>query len=158
MPSTSTATEQVLGALSGRTGLTAAEIALDTGIGRSTATKALASLEAKGKAHRVAGGRDGARRMPDRWSIPSGPSPRRKKAARGGPRLGKGELAGLVLGHLRVDPSAELTPTGVAKALGGRSTGAVANALERLVRSGEAVKVSDGPRRYRAGSTDLAQK
>jgi hypothetical protein len=99
----SAGTEAVLGALSGQPGRTAAEIALAAGIGRSTANKALAALEADGKALRAAGGRDGARPQPDRWSLPpKSKSPRsRAKAATGEPRLGKGELTGLVLKHLR---------------------------------------------------------
>jgi len=58
----------------------------------------------------------------------------------------------LVLKHLREHRHAGLTPTAVAKALGGKSTGAVGNAIERLVSSGEAVKVADRPRTYRAVS------
>jgi hypothetical protein len=38
-------------------------------------------------------------------------------------------------------------PTGIGRALG-RSSGAVANALERLVTAGWAVRTNDRPRRY----------
>jgi len=150
----------VLGALSERAGRIAAEIAEIAGIGRSTANKALAALEAEGKAVRARGGRDGARRQPDRWSLPpKSKSPRSgAKAPTGGPRLGKGELTGLVLKHLRVQRDADLTPTAVANALGGGSAGAVGNALERLVGSGDAVKVADRPRTYRARSARAAKK
>jgi hypothetical protein len=156
----SAGTEAVLGALSGRPGRTAAEIAEIAGIGRSTANKALAALETEGKAVRAPGGRDGARRQPDRWSLPpKSKSPRSgAKAATGEPRLGKGELTGLVLKHLRVHRDADLTPTAVANALGGRSAGAVGNALERLVGLGDAVKVADRPRTYRARSAKAAKK
>ncbi len=150
-PTRSGGTEAVLGALSERPGRTAAEIAEFAGIGRSTANKALAALEVEGKALRATGGRDGSRRQPDRWSRPKQESPRPgTKAATGGPRLGKGELTGLVLKHLRARRDADLTPTAVANALRGRSAGAVGNALERLVGSGDAVKVADRPRTYRA--------
>jgi len=45
-----------------------------------------------------------------------------------------------------------------ANALGGRSAGAVGNALERLVGTGDAVKVADRPRTYRARSAKAAKK
>ncbi|MEU5057475.1 MULTISPECIES: MarR family transcriptional regulator [unclassified Streptomyces] len=48
-------------------GATAAELALATGIGRSTAGKALTALEEQGLAIREEGERSGARRTPDRW-------------------------------------------------------------------------------------------
>ncbi|MGW2057761.1 helix-turn-helix domain-containing protein [Streptomyces sp. NPDC001840] len=46
---------------------TAAELALATGLGRSTAGKALTTLEQHGLAVRTPGNHDGARRTPDRW-------------------------------------------------------------------------------------------
>lgn len=157
MPTTTTTTgpaEAVLAALTERREATAAELAEATGLARSTATKALATLATQGRVIRAAGGRDGARRLPDRWSLPSlkkTPRPPRTPPNSGtGPavRLGKGELAGMVLAHLRAKPS-EHSPTAVAKALGGRSSGAVGNALDRLVAGGEAVQTSPAPRRYR---------
>src|SRR5436309_1763078 len=101
-------TEAVLGALSRRTGRTAAEVANAVGIGRSTANKALAALESEDKARRESGGRDGARRLPDLWLRTSSNGPGRKSTS-GGPRLGKGELAGLVRKHLKAQPKAEFT-------------------------------------------------
>ncbi|MFZ3560825.1 helix-turn-helix domain-containing protein [Streptomyces sp. BH055] len=50
-------------------GATAAELALAAGLGRSTAGKALATLEEHGLAVREEGGRTGARRTPDRWRV-----------------------------------------------------------------------------------------
>lgn len=50
----------------------AAEIAPSAGVGRSTATKALAGLAASAKVERSAGGRDGGRRVADRRSLPPG--------------------------------------------------------------------------------------
>jgi hypothetical protein len=48
-------------------GATAAELSLATGLGRSTAGKALAVLEDAGLAYRQPGGFDGRRRLPDHW-------------------------------------------------------------------------------------------
>lgn len=160
MPATQTrttgTTEAVLAALTGGPA-SAAQIAEMAGIGRSTATKTLADLAAADRVKRTPGGRDGARRLPDRWSVPSGTRTPKADAARtsrgesSAPRLGKGELSGLVLGYLRAHPG-EHSPTTVAKALGGRSGGAVGNALARLVAAGEAVQTSEAPRRYQAAA------
>ncbi|MEV8320429.1 helix-turn-helix domain-containing protein [Streptomyces sp. NPDC059900] len=49
-------------------GTTGAELALATGLGRSTAGKALVTLEEHGLAIRTPGGHEGARRTPDRWN------------------------------------------------------------------------------------------
>lgn len=48
-------------------GVTAAELALAAGLGRSTTGKALVTLEELGLAVRKAGGHEGARRTPDHW-------------------------------------------------------------------------------------------
>lgn len=155
MPITNTksaSAEAVLEAL--RSGpASAAEIAEAAGLGRSTATRALAALEADGQVTRRAGGRDDSRQMPDRWSLPRRTESRgrgqRGDAGAKTARLGKGELAGMVLAQLRAHPG-EHSPHGVAKALDGRSSGAVGNALARLVATGDAVQASHAPRRYRA--------
>lgn len=47
---------------------TVGEIAGRAGLGVSTVSKALAVLEAAGRAGRAPGGRDGGRRLPDRWA------------------------------------------------------------------------------------------
>src|SRR5947208_10340185 len=72
-------------------------------------------------------------------------------------RLGQGELRRQVAVHLTATPGAH-TPGEVARAMGARSSGAVANALETLVSHGQAERVSSGPRRYRAtaATTDAA--
>ena len=54
-----------------------------------------------------------------------------------------------MLAYLRDHPG-EHTPTAVARALEGRSAGAVGNALAKLADAGEAVQTSPAPRRYRA--------
>ena len=136
-----------------------AEIAERAGIGRSTASKALAALAGQGIVERTPGGRDGGRRLADRWSLPAaptGPEAEATPGVAGGAaepadrnRLGKGQLRGLVLAYLRDHPG-EHTPTAVARALEGRSAGAVGNALAKLADTGEAVQTSPAPRRYRA--------
>ena len=160
MPTTTTSTttttaEAVLAAL-GSGPASAAEVAEAAGIGRSTATKVLAALAAGGRVVRTPGGRDGARRLPDRWALPEAAgAPDRPTGDRGepqgsaSPRLGKGELATMVAAFLHDHPG-EHSPSAVAKALGGRSAGAVGNALGRLVASGDVVEAGDRPRRYRA--------
>jgi hypothetical protein len=155
MPTTQTTTSTTDGVLAALAAgaASAAEIAQSAGIGRSTATKALAGLAAEGKVERSAGGRDGARRLADRWSLPPAtptPDPGGEAGNNGSPaRLDKGELAGLVLAFLRDHPG-EHSPTAVAKALDGRSSGAVGNALVRLVDVGDATQTSQAPRRYQA--------
>jgi hypothetical protein len=67
-------------------------------------------------------------------------------------RLRRGALGELVLEVLGAHGDGALGPVGVAKVLG-RSSGAVSNALVRLVASGEAEEVGTSPRRYRATST-----
>jgi len=134
----------------------AAQIAGLAGIGRSTATKTLASLAADGRVTRSDGGRVGGRRLPDRWSLPAAErTPKPDVGATGNgrasARLGSGELGVLVLAYLRGHPG-EHSPTTVAAALGGRSSGAVGNALARLVGRGDAVQTSPAPRRYRASA------
>jgi hypothetical protein len=67
-----------------------------------------------------------------------------KKAA----RLAPGALRGMVEDHLRDHPGDEFGPTAIAKALGGKSSGAVSNALDKLVADGTAVKTNESPRRF----------
>ena len=149
-----TTTEAVLAAVASRPEATAAEVADAAGIGQSTAAKALAALAAENKVRREPGGRDGGRRLPDRWSLTATPKKAANRVRHNGAgaeaaRLGKGQLGELVLAHLRRHPG-EHSPTAVAHALGGRSTGAVGNALDRLVAAGQATQTSPKPRRYQA--------
>jgi biotin operon repressor len=160
---------QVLDALTARPGVSAAELADALGLGQSTAAKHLAALEAAGTARREPGGRDGGRRLPDRWTatVPDAENPAPDTAAElaadatepaaGTPdgslsateRLGRGALGTLVRDYLAARPGEDLGPTQVAKGLGGKSSGAVSNALARLEAAGEARLVSTSPRRYR---------
>ena len=148
-------------ALASRAGSTATELAAVTGLGRSTISKALAALEAAGGACRERGGWDAGRRVPDRWtstvtSAAQTTATREASTARAGGsvtgRLGKGELAAMVLDYLAKHPDVEVGPTIVARALE-RSQGAVANALTRLVILGQAELTSEIPRRYRRAAT-----
>jgi len=154
MPTTSNTPDQLLAALAARPGSTAAELAELTGLGRSTVGKLLVTLESECRATRTAGGRDGARRLPDRWSAAARRShakrrgtPGRQGATVNCSRLGKGELRAMVLAHLQARPGEAFTPTAVAAALG-RSAGAVSNAMVTLVNGGAVAQVSAAPRRF----------
>jgi hypothetical protein len=132
-PTTTDTTEVVAAALRQRPEPTVIELAETAGVGRSTAAKCLAALEAAGMARRVPGGRDGGRRVADRW-VPAKPRPlagqptadgdvdggsRDGRPVAGGTigdggvraaRLAKGELAALVVDYLSAHPG-ELGPT-----------------------------------------------
>jgi hypothetical protein len=56
-----------------------------------------------------------------------------------------------VLEFVRARPREELSPTAVARALNA-SAGAVNNALERLVETGDVVRKAESPRRFSAAS------
>ncbi|MFD9950773.1 hypothetical protein [Nonomuraea sp. NPDC059022] len=64
-----------------------------------------------------------------------------------------GGLRDLVHAHLIEFPGKEFSPHDMAKALGGRSSGAVANALDRLVQLGDAVLTTERPRRFALAPT-----
>jgi hypothetical protein len=66
-------------------------------------------------------------------------------------RLRAGELRGQVEDFLNAHAGGEFGPVPIGRALG-RSIGAVANALERLVDDGYAVRTSTSPLRYRASN------
>jgi DNA-binding MarR family transcriptional regulator len=157
--------EQILDALTAHPGVTAAELAEVLGIGPSTAAKHLAALEATGAARREPGGRNGGRRLADRWTTTSAAQdtalePKDASAvaaandakgaepSRSTDRLGRGALGNLVREYLAARPDEDLGPTQIGKALG-RSQGAVSNALARMEAAGEAELVSPSPRRYR---------
>ncbi|MFE0025477.1 AAA family ATPase [Amycolatopsis sp. NPDC059021] len=65
-------------------------------------------------------------------------------------RLRSGELRRMVAEQLAHDPTAALTPGTIANQLGGKSSGAVGNALATLEARGEAKKVGTNPVTYRA--------
>ncbi|MBN6034151.1 AAA family ATPase [Amycolatopsis sp. 195334CR] len=68
-------------------------------------------------------------------------------------RLRNGELRRMVAEQLAHDPTAALTPGTIAAKLGGKSSGAVGNALATLEARGEAKKVGVNPVTYRATDT-----
>jgi hypothetical protein len=63
-------------------------------------------------------------------------------------RLAPGGLRGMVEDYLRDHPGEEFGPTAIARALGGKSSGAVSNALDKLVEDKTAVKTKESPRRF----------
>ena len=151
-------TETITQALAAHPEVTVAEVAETLGIGQSTAAKHLATLEVAGTARREPGGREGGRRVADRWSAKAPAADDAAPddadhAAPDGPvhstdRLARGELSTLVRAYLLARPGEDLGPTQIGKALG-RSQGAVSNALVRLEAAGDAQLVSASPRRYR---------
>ncbi|MGW0734478.1 MarR family transcriptional regulator [Streptomyces sp. NPDC002851] len=232
---------------------TVAELALATGLSRSTVSKALNTIETHGLAVRTPGTRNGPRRTPDHWrpaptsntnssnetdgheehapaELPadttapatypapehsqdtspdahapeiaeqhgtpkpdSGPgemddgganSPGQEaSSSEGGPgepdsrraeadsqvsgtasaepvpvpggktRLAPGALRDMVIDHLKAHPGEAFTATRIGRVLE-RSSGAVANALDKLVRQGIAERVTERPRTYRMAAQD----
>jgi len=64
------------------------------------------------------------------------------------PRLGNGALRDLVRRYLAERPGQEFTPHQIAKALGGRSAGAVSNALTSKAVQHDIIQTSTRPRRH----------
>jgi DNA-binding transcriptional ArsR family regulator len=152
------ASEQaILKALAANPEATAAEVAVAAGVGRSTASKVLARLASAGVVRRTEGGRDGARRLPDRFALasaePAAETAKPKAAAdvkskAASEHLKPGQLDGLVLAYLKENAdSGPHGPTAVARALD-RSSGAVGNCLVRLTKAKEVRKDNEKPRRY----------
>ena len=75
-------------------------------------------------------------------------SPEAPAAGGGKARLPGGRLREMVLDHLRSHPAEDLTPFVIGRELG-RSSGAVANACERLTADGAILETSQKPRRFR---------
>lgn len=82
-------------------------------------------------------------------AAPAGPTGKPGPATGTGksPRLAAGGLRGMVEDYLRERPEQTFGPTAIGRHLG-RSSGAVANALDRLVADGYAVMTSPKPKRY----------
>jgi predicted transcriptional regulator len=166
-PALTPTSQALLEALADRPGTTAAEVAAAAGIGRSTASKLLATLATQGRVLRRPGGQQGGRRTPDRWTLittidtgqdaraastasPAGPTTEAAEGdqSRPGPgRLRAGELRDLVVACLAQRPGQPLSPAAIAKALD-RSAGAVANALQVLAGQGRVIQAQVKPRRY----------
>jgi hypothetical protein len=86
---------------------------------------------------------DGAATDVDRPTEDGADATSEKKA-----RLAPGGLRGMVEDYLRDHPGEQFGPTAIANALGGKSSGAVSNALDKLVEDGVATKTQDKPRRF----------
>lgn len=140
------AATEIVGDLLTTKPVTASDLAERGGLGKSTVTKALATLESGGRAQRAPGGRDGSRRLPDLWTAVT--AGRRDTTPATASRLRRGELRAAVLAYLQAHDGEAFSPTAIAKALG-RSAGAIGNAAETLVQTRQLVRVSDSPRRYR---------
>ncbi|GAB2841603.1 hypothetical protein GCM10027176_51810 [Actinoallomurus bryophytorum] len=80
----------------------------------------------------------------------------RVRSGSGQPHAHPGELRGKVAAHLAAHPGLQLTPHEVGKAIG-HSAGAVANALDKLTETGQAVLTCDRPRRYTATAQSGAE-
>lgn len=61
---------------------------------------------------------------------------------------------GMVEDHLRDHPGEEFGPTAIAKALGGKSSGAVSNALDKLASTEIAVKINNSLKRFTLASAE----
>lgn len=154
--------DAVLTALAGHPGTTAEQLAVATGLGRSTVTKTLACLAAEQRVTRSPGGGEQGRRGADGWSLPPAalaadlPLSAAEEPSAVGPvgdrgiegRLERGQLRALVAARLAAEATAEFTANRLAGVLG-RSAGAVGNALARMVEEGLAVQTGSSPRRYR---------
>jgi hypothetical protein len=77
------------------------------------------------------------------------------RTAETGARTAPRPLRPSVAAHLAAHPGKDFTPGEIAKVLG-RSSGAVANALDSLVKQGEAELTCEHPNRYRATTTAAA--
>ena len=160
------ASEQaVMKALASEPEATAADVAAAANVGRSTAGKVLARLASSGEVRRTEGGRDGARRLPDRFALasaepaaadgkpkaaqdatPKAAADAKPKAAED--RLKPGQLDELVLSYLKTNADGSPHgPTAIARALE-RSPGAVANCVTRLTKAKQVRQDNDKPRRY----------
>ncbi|WTW93436.1 helix-turn-helix domain-containing protein [Streptomycetaceae bacterium NBC_01309] len=65
-------------------------------------------------------------------------------------RLGPGALRRMVFEHVNTHPGQAFTPGEIGRALGGRSSGAVANACDKLTAEGLVELACEKPRRFRA--------
>jgi hypothetical protein len=152
--------QKVLAALGAAKEATVDQVAAEAAIGRTSARKYLAALEQTGAVKRAPGGREGKRKLPDRYSPAreeGGPPPPTSARRDGSPdrrgpaadRLQPGGLDALVLGYMREHgDDGPFGPSAVAKGLG-RSSGAVGNCLVRLADAdGEVELVDAKPRRY----------
>ncbi|QKV80716.1 helix-turn-helix domain-containing protein [Amycolatopsis sp. Hca4] len=170
-----TAESKVRRALEANPGATAAQLAEGAGVGRSTATKILSRWAADGMVTRTTG-KDQS--VPVTWTLPdedrndeaaetnagedtplpahepavdtarlAAPSGAATADAPKKERLPKGALYDMVLAFLKAHPGEEFGPAKIGAELV-RSSGAVNNALEKLVTNGLATKTCEAPKRF----------
>jgi hypothetical protein len=130
------------------------EIGDAVGIGRTSTRKYLAGLERDHEVIRKPGGREGRRKLPDRFSIGDqrraghAPARQRPSANAKANRLHPGELDELVLAYMcKQEQDWPLTASAVSRGIE-RSSGAVANCLARLTEKQKARLVQEKPRAY----------
>lgn len=112
--------------------ITAAEVAGALGIGRSTAAKRLARLEAAGIVGRIPGGRSGGARVADRWSLAT-PAPATRQSE-GATSEEPAAIPGEAASPPGPDPSAPGTGAGKRSEAAGDASGRLApGALGALV-------------------------
>ena len=73
------------------------------------------------------------------------------------PRLAKGELEAKVLTALRAHHPQEFGPLSLSREIGGYSSGAVSNALERLHAKGRILRTCEAPKRYASLPPEAAE-
>ncbi|MBS2966543.1 MarR family transcriptional regulator [Actinocrinis puniceicyclus] len=154
--------------------MTATAITVAAGVARATASTTLNALEKAGAVLRIPG--DAKSGTPDLWVLaggvregigvactpmtaesatsvdtePSMPSAAQLCAVSGRPKRERGQLEMEVLGVLVAEYPAEFGPTALSRKLDGASSGAIANALEKLSGLGKVLRTCDAPKRYRA--------
>jgi hypothetical protein len=109
------------------------------------------STDAAHAADRADNATESGASAPEDGATPSSAAPQPVPAATATtahPRLAKGGLRALVVDHLTARPHEEMTASAIGKSLG-RSSGAVANALDTLVKSGQAELTCEKPRKFR---------
>jgi DNA-binding transcriptional MocR family regulator len=133
--------EAILNTLRQHSDATAAELAETAGIGRSTAGKTLASLEAQGRVARRRGTPESGKATPDRWTLVSEPLPSATDRAEPEPQPAVAEVA--------VDEPAATTET-PAEASSGEAVPPVAGTpdtheAEAAVATSQSVSDADQP-------------
>lgn len=84
------------------------------------------------------------------------PDPAPDPAAGAPVRLGPGALRRMVFEHVNTHPGQAFTPGEIGRAIGGRSSGAVANACDKLTADGLVELACEKPRRFRATTATAA--
>lgn len=156
--------------------MTATAITVAAGVARATVSTTLNALEKAGAVLRIPG--DAKSGTPDLWVLAGGvregrgiaytgtaadpatlaaaepPAPLPDVApmcpVSGRPKRERGQLETEVLGVLVAEYPAEFGPTALSRKLDGASSGAIANALEKLNGLGKVLRTCDAPKRYRA--------